>query len=99
MNQHVSILQRFGSSVLHGIMAVLIGFIIFSLAERFFYFRSLKKSRRATLLDLQYVLLSMFYPPFIYFFLSILFGYLVAVQLKANTHDPNLSWLSFATQF
>jgi sterol desaturase/sphingolipid hydroxylase (fatty acid hydroxylase superfamily) len=90
MDQFLSALDQCVASVAHGIIAVAIGFILFSLMERTFSFGPVKKPWQATLLDLQYALLSMLYPPFIYFVISIVFGF-VALQFKNASHNPHHS--------
>ena len=59
-------------SMAMGTLAIL--FVVFTFMERVFTFSSSKKPWRATLLDLQYAFLAMFYPPFIYFVLGAFFG-------------------------
>jgi sterol desaturase/sphingolipid hydroxylase (fatty acid hydroxylase superfamily) len=97
MDQLLSILHRCVTSVTHGIIALSIGFIIFHLMGRMFLSIPVKKPWRATLLDLQYAFLSMLYPPFIYFSLSAIFGFL-ALQTKGNPDNPNISPLFFTAQ-
>jgi sterol desaturase/sphingolipid hydroxylase (fatty acid hydroxylase superfamily) len=92
-----SILRACVDSVTGGIIAIAIGFLIFSVMERVFSLRPVKKPWRSTLLDLQYALLSMLYPPFIYFIISIFFG-LLALHVDANPHNPRISPLLFARQ-
>jgi sterol desaturase/sphingolipid hydroxylase (fatty acid hydroxylase superfamily) len=74
-----------------------VGFILFSLMERLFRFKTVNKPWRANLLDLEYAFLSMLYPPFIYFILSIIFGFL-ALQIKDPAHDPGIDPLWFLAQ-
>jgi sterol desaturase/sphingolipid hydroxylase (fatty acid hydroxylase superfamily) len=97
MDQLFSILHQCVASVTHGVIALSIGFVLFSLMERIFVFRPAKKSWRATLLDLQYAFLSMLYPPFIYFILAAIFGFL-ALRLHSAAHNPHISPLLFAVQ-
>jgi sterol desaturase/sphingolipid hydroxylase (fatty acid hydroxylase superfamily) len=97
MDQLLSALDQCVDSVTKGVIAVAIGFILFSLMERAFSFGPVKKPWRATLLDLQYALLSMLYPPFIYFIISIVFGF-IALQFKNTSHNPHLPALWFAGQ-
>jgi sterol desaturase/sphingolipid hydroxylase (fatty acid hydroxylase superfamily) len=85
------------ASITRGIIVISIAFILFSLMERTFSFSRAKKPLRATLLDLQYAFISMLYPPFIYFILSAIFGFL-ALQIKGNPHNPHISPLFFAAQ-
>ncbi len=86
------------SSVYHGIIAIAIGFVIFSLMERMFSVRAGEKAvARATLLDLQYALLSMLYPPFLYFLIAAFFAD-QALHVKAAPHNPQLALLYFALQ-
>lgn len=98
MNQLQAFLHRCFSSVYHGVVALVIGFILFTLMERMFLLSRAKKPWGATLLDLQYAALSMFYPPFIYLILSVIFG-ILAIRMKGTAHDPGISWLDFAAQF
>jgi sterol desaturase/sphingolipid hydroxylase (fatty acid hydroxylase superfamily) len=93
----ISILRQCVSSVTQGVIALAVGFILFFLLERVFDSSRVKKPWRATLLDLQYALLSMLYPPLIYFVLSIVFGYM-ALHVQGAPHDPGISWLLFAGQ-
>ena len=97
MDQLLSILKQCVDSVIQGSIAIAVGFILFSVMERMFSLRPAQKPMRATLLDLQYALLSMLYPPFIYFIFAIVFGWL-ALQIKATAHDPQISPLLFAGQ-
>lgn len=97
-DQQFSILRQSFDALTHGLIALSIGFILFSLMERLFELTSARKAWRATLLDLQYAFISMLYPPFIYFILSALFGY-VALQNRVTPHNPRLSMLSFGAQF
>ncbi len=97
MDKLLSILHQCAASIKDGVIALTIGFILFFLMERMFRFRPVKKPWRATLLDLQYAFLAMLYPPFIYFILSAIFGFL-ALQISANPHDPHISPLIFAAE-
>jgi len=97
MDQLLSILHDCGTAIIHGLIALSIGLILFSVLERMFQFKTVKKSGRATLLDLQYALLSMLYPPFIYFIIAAIFGYL-ALQFKATPENPDISPLRFLAQ-
>lgn len=97
MDQLLAILKQCVDSVIQGSIAIAVGFILFSVMERMFSLRPAQKPMRATLLDLQYALLSMLYPPFIYFIFAIVFGWL-ALQIKATAHDPQISPLLFAGQ-
>ena len=85
------------TSVVQGVIAFSVAFLLFSLIERIFSFRAQKKPWLATLLDLQYAFLSMLYTPFIYFILAIIFGFL-AVQLRGTPHDPQISPVWFGGQ-
>lgn len=96
MNQLLSVLRNCASSIGHGAIALLIAFILFSLVERLYVFKPATKPWRATLLDLQYAFLSMLYPPFIYFVLSILFGFL-AWQVHGY-QNSEISWSLFVVQ-
>ncbi|HSY16731.1 MAG TPA: sterol desaturase family protein [Candidatus Acidoferrales bacterium] len=97
MDRLLSILHDCGNAVLHGIIALSIGLVLFSVLERMFRFKPANKTWPATLLDLQYALLSMLYPPFIYFIIAAIFGFL-ALQFKATPQDPGISPLWFAGQ-
>jgi len=97
MNQLVAIFHACTASIKHGLFLLLIGFAIFFLLERLFGFKAMRKPWRATLLDLQYILLTTLYPPFIYFILSILFA-LISLRLYGTFHNPDLSWFVFAGQ-
>ncbi len=97
MDQLLSILHQCVTAVTEGIIAISVGFLIFSVMERMFSLRPAKKPWRATLLDLQYALLSMLYPPFLYFILSAFFG-LLALRFHAAPHNPGISPLLFAGQ-
>ncbi len=96
-DQMLTFLDTCINSISHGFILVAIGFILFSLMERIFRLHSIKKPFRATLLDLQYAFISMLYPPFIYFVLSAVFGF-VAVQTQITAHNPQLAVLFFAGQ-
>jgi sterol desaturase/sphingolipid hydroxylase (fatty acid hydroxylase superfamily) len=96
-DQMLTFLDTCINSISHGFILVAIGFILFSLMERIFRLHSIKKPFRATLLDLQYAFISMLYPPFIYFVLSAVFGF-VAVQTQRTAHNPQLAVLFFAGQ-
>lgn len=98
MDHLETFLDQYIDSILHGGIVLAIGFILFSLMEKIFAFSPARKPWRATLLDLHYAFLSMAYPPFIYFVLSIIFGFL-ALQTKSAAHSPHLSLLFFAAQF
>jgi len=95
MDRWHSILHRFADSFTHGIIALGIGFILFSVMERVFLFRAIQKPWRATLLDLQYAFLSMLYPPFLYFIISAFFT-MQSLGMKEAAHDARLSPLRFA---
>jgi sterol desaturase/sphingolipid hydroxylase (fatty acid hydroxylase superfamily) len=97
MDQLLSILHQCVGSIKDGLIALSIGFILFALMERMFRSSPVKKPWRATLLDLQYAFLSMLYPPFIYFIISIFFG-LMALRLQAAPHNPDISPLFFAAE-
>ena len=97
MNRLLTILHQGINSITQGIIALAIGLILFSLLERMFRFSAARKTWRANLLDLQYAFLSMLYPPFIYFILSAIFGFL-ALQLKDASRDPGIDPLWFAAQ-
>lgn len=97
MDRLLSIFHKCVDSVTDGVIALAIGFILFSLMESMFLLRPAKKPWRATLLDLQYAFLSMLYPPFIYFIISIFFG-LLALHIKATAAHPEISTLWFAAQ-
>ncbi len=97
MDKLLAILHKCVDSITQSLIAISIGFILFAVMERMFWFRPGKKPWRATLLDLQYALISMLYPPFIYFILSAIFGFL-ALQIWAYPHDPRLSPLYFAAE-
>lgn len=97
MNYLHFILKQLWSSVSIGVISVSIGFILFGLMERFFSLRPAQKPWRATFLDLQYAFLSMLYPPFIYFILSIAFG-LLYIHVYATPHDPDLPAAAFLKQ-
>ena len=95
MDRWHSILHRFADSFTHGVIALGIGFILFSVMERVFLFRAIQKPWRATLLDLQYAFLSMLYPPFLYFIISAFFT-MQSLGMKEAAHDARLSPLRFA---
>jgi len=57
--------------------------------------KSANKPWRAYLLDLQYALLAMLYPPFIYFILAALFA-MISLRLYGTFHNPDLPWYIFA---
>jgi sterol desaturase/sphingolipid hydroxylase (fatty acid hydroxylase superfamily) len=97
VNQFLSFLGQCRNSIIQGVIALSVGFVLFTLMERAFLFRPLKKSWRATLLDLQYAFLSMLYPPFIDFILAAIFG-LLAVRIVVGPPNPHASVLSFAGQ-
>jgi sterol desaturase/sphingolipid hydroxylase (fatty acid hydroxylase superfamily) len=90
-------LDRCADAVIKGIIGLSIGFILFSLLERLFRLSRAKKPWAATQLDLKYALVSMLYPPFIYFILSAVFGAL-SIRLKDSPHDAHISPLLFAAQ-
>ena len=96
MDKLHSILNQCVDSVKDGTIALVVGFLIFSVVERLYVCHPVKKPWRATLLDLQYALLSMLYPPFIYFIISIFFG-LMALRLHASP-NTDISPLFFAGQ-
>ena len=97
MDRVLTILRQCVSSVTQGVIALAVGFILFFLLERIFNSSRVKKPWRATVLDLQYALLSMLYPPFIYFILSVIFG-IIALHVQGSSHDPDISWLVFSAQ-
>ena len=97
MDRLAAMLHQCADSALQGVIALAVGLLIFSVLERSFAFGPERKSGRATWLDLQYALLSMFYPPFIYFILAAIFGFL-ALHLQDTPHNPGLSPLRFAGQ-
>jgi len=97
MGQMLAILRQSVASIQDGCIALAVGFIIFSLMARMFVVAPVRKPWRATLLDLQYAFLSMLYPPFIYFLISMIFG-LMAMRLRAAPPDPSRSLLSLAVQ-
>jgi sterol desaturase/sphingolipid hydroxylase (fatty acid hydroxylase superfamily) len=98
MNQVQLFLHRWYNSIFQGIIALIIAFVIFTYMERIWRLTRAEKPWRATLLDLQYAFLSMFYPPFIFLIISVFFG-IQAMQSKANPANPEISWFSFAWQF
>jgi sterol desaturase/sphingolipid hydroxylase (fatty acid hydroxylase superfamily) len=89
--------HRLVNSITHSVIVLMIGFVLFSVMERWFYFSRAKKPWRATLLDLQYAFLSMLYSPFIYFFIFTFFG-LMSIRTQGTAHDPNISWFVFGIQ-
>jgi sterol desaturase/sphingolipid hydroxylase (fatty acid hydroxylase superfamily) len=93
----LSILQRCLTSVAYGTIALSAAFLLFTVMENGFRFSRAKKSWRANLLDLQYAFLSMLYPPFIFFSISAFFG-LMALRVKGNPNNPEISPLYFAAQ-
>jgi sterol desaturase/sphingolipid hydroxylase (fatty acid hydroxylase superfamily) len=95
VQQLFSILRQYGSTIAQGVITLSILFVVFSFMERVFAFNRAKKPWRATLLDLQYAFLSMLYPPFIYFILSVIFGFL-ELQFEANPANPKISIPLFA---
>jgi sterol desaturase/sphingolipid hydroxylase (fatty acid hydroxylase superfamily) len=97
VEQLESLLDRCSSSVIQGVIVLSIGFVLFSLIERIFSLSSAKKPFRSTLLDLQYAFISMLYPPFIYFIISAIFGY-VTVQTQRTVHNPHFYWLIFVAE-
>ncbi len=97
MDQLEAFLDRCGSSFLDGTIYIAIGFLLFSLMERIFSLKPIKKPWRSYQLDLQYTFISMLYPPFIYFIFSVIFG-LMAVRFKGAFHNPHISVLSFVAQ-
>ena len=78
-------------SVTTGIVALSIGFVLFSLLERMFSLTSAKKSWRANLIDVRYAFLSMLYTPFIYLILSAIFG---LMALKITFDSPQKGFLA-----
>jgi sterol desaturase/sphingolipid hydroxylase (fatty acid hydroxylase superfamily) len=78
-------LDQCATAFVQGIIALAIGFVLFSLMERLFKLSRAKKSWSATLLDVKYALLSMLYPPFIYFIIAMVFGFL---SLRLNAAAP-----------
>jgi len=97
MEQLRSIFHQCVASVTYGAIIIAVGFVLFSLMESMFLLAPVKKPWRATLLDLQYAFISMLYPPFIYFIISIFFG-LLALHAKATSPNPQISSLWFAVQ-
>jgi len=97
VHQLVSILRDSGGNIVRGLITLAILFVVFTFMERVFTFSSSKKPWRATLLDLQYAFLAMFYPPFIYFVLGAFFGFL-ALQFEANPSNPHISIPLFAAE-
>lgn len=97
MDKLLSIFYQCVNSVEHGIIALAVGFVLFTLMERLFVVSRQKKPWRATLLDLEYAFLSMLYSPFIYFILSAIFGYL-ALVIRISPANPNISWTRFAAE-
>ena len=97
MDQLLAILHDCGNAIIQGVIALSIGLVLFSMMERMYRLRPVHRSWGATLLDLQYALLSMLYPPFIYFIIAAIFGFM-ALQVKAASHDPDISPLWFAGQ-
>lgn len=97
MDQLRSILHDCVVSVRDGFLTLAAFFVIFSIMERVFTFRPMQKPWRATLLDLQYAFLSMLYPPFIYFVIFAIFGWL-AWDLRVARPDAQINWLHFAAQ-
>lgn len=97
MQQLFSVLKDYGSAIAQGAITLAILFVVFTLMEKVFTFNSAKKPWRATLLDLQYAFLAMLYPPFIYFIISVFFGFL-ALQFEANPYNPRVSIPLFAAQ-
>jgi sterol desaturase/sphingolipid hydroxylase (fatty acid hydroxylase superfamily) len=97
MNRLITILHACGTAIVDGIIALSIGLVLFSVMERMFVFKAMNKSWRAILLDFQYALLSMLYPPFIYFIIAAIFGFL-ALSVRDAAADPQISPLRFAGQ-
>jgi sterol desaturase/sphingolipid hydroxylase (fatty acid hydroxylase superfamily) len=97
VKQLLSILHSCLESVGMGIIALAVGFVIFTLLERLFSLTQSKKPWRATFLDLQYALLSMLYPPILYFVLAAFFGFM-AIQFVATPHNPGISPAAFAAE-
>jgi sterol desaturase/sphingolipid hydroxylase (fatty acid hydroxylase superfamily) len=97
VDQLLSILRECRSAIFQGVIALSIFFIVFTLMERIFSFSSFKKPWRATLLDLQYAFLAMLYPPFIYFILSAIFGFL-ELRFKAPYPSSQISIPLFAAE-
>lgn len=97
MEPLLSIWHQCVASVTDGVITIAIAFVLFSWLERLFSLRPAEKPWRATLLDLQYALLSMLYPPFIYFLMSIGFGWL-ALQTNGVARAGEMSPLLFAGQ-
>jgi sterol desaturase/sphingolipid hydroxylase (fatty acid hydroxylase superfamily) len=93
----LSTLHQAAAAITHGVIALAVGFILFSFMERLFEFSHGKKPWRAYLLDLQHTFLSMIYPPFIHFILSIIFG-LLALQYAAAIHDSQISPVLFVAE-
>jgi sterol desaturase/sphingolipid hydroxylase (fatty acid hydroxylase superfamily) len=94
VQQIISLLHLCANSLKGGVIWVSCGFLLFTIVERIFTFRSFKKPWRATFLDLQYAVISMLYQPFIYFILSAIFGYL-ALLTRVDAHDPGLPAVVF----
>jgi sterol desaturase/sphingolipid hydroxylase (fatty acid hydroxylase superfamily) len=96
--QHLpAIIHNCWSSVSKGAIVISIGFIVFTFMERLFSFSTAKKPWRATLLDLQYAFISMLYPPFIYFILSAIFGFL-SLNPGASARDSQVPFAVLAVQ-
>jgi sterol desaturase/sphingolipid hydroxylase (fatty acid hydroxylase superfamily) len=97
VQQLLLFLRDCGSAITQGVLALSILFVVFSLCEKVFSLSPAKKPWRATLLDLQYALLAMLYPPFIYFILAAIFGFL-AVRFEPTPANPHISITLFAGQ-
>lgn len=97
MNELLKILRACFDSVGKGFIALAIGFVIFTLMERMFALTRSKKPWRATFLDLQYAVLSMLYPPMLYFLLSAFFGFM-AMKFVQTPHNPRISPVMFAVE-
>jgi sterol desaturase/sphingolipid hydroxylase (fatty acid hydroxylase superfamily) len=97
VQQLLSILRQCGNAIFQGVIALSVFFIVFSLMEKVFSFSPAKKPWRSTLLDVQYAFLAMLYPPFIYFILSAIFGFL-ALRFEAPPQNPKILIPLFAGQ-
>ena len=84
------LLRAFYATFLSVAEVLLIGFVAFSWLEKMFTFSEREKPIRASLLDLQYVLLGVLYPPLIYFVIAFLFEK-ISVQLRAASVHQELA--------
>jgi len=98
VQQFLSFLRECGSAITQGVIALSVLFIVFSLIEKLFSFSPSRKPWRSTLLDLQYAFLAMLYPPFIYFILSAIFGFL-ALRFEPPPQSSHTLIPLFAAQF